>query len=87
MRKLVTFESLHVEQEGAVAGSSVFGIGKGEPFPVGGPTEGRGNSVGYVGGDEFAFRPAQRGHNIDASCRQQPGDERQSACRRETTSN
>ena len=38
------------EQVGAAVGSSVFGIGKGEPFPVGGPTDGRGNRVGYMGG-------------------------------------
>ena len=67
MRKLVRFESLHVEQEGAAVGSSVFGIGKGEPFPVGGPTDGRGNRVRYMGGEEFAFRSAQCGHNVDAS--------------------
>src|SRR6267143_2214623 len=65
-RKLVTFQSLDVQQERTVARPAVFPVGVGDPFPVGRPTERSSKIVGYVSGNEFAFRPSQGRHNIDA---------------------
>jgi hypothetical protein len=66
MRKLVTFQSLDVQQERTIARPAVFPVGVGDPSPVGRPTERSSKIVGYVSGNEFAFRPSQGRHNIDA---------------------